>query len=228
NDKLLVKQYIEERSRTIFLAVDVSQSSIFGSGEHNKNARIVELASVLALVAQHGKYHVGLLLFSDKICEYIPPASSLRHVHHIMERMLSFKPQQSKTDISKALQHLLSVKKSDAIVFLISDFIYDKLDTYLTQAARNYDLIAVRCLDANEKIIPSVGFITVEDLETGELVELDLRNTRSNGVKRFLATRLEEQNKLFRRSGVDLFEVSPERSDYLSEMVKFFRRRMMY
>lgn len=228
NDKLLVKQYIEERSRTIFLAVDVSQSSIFGSGEHNKNSRIVELASVLALVAQHGKDHVGLLLFSDDICDYIPPASSLRHVHRIMERMLSFKPKQSKTDISKALQHLLSIKKSDAIVFLISDFIDDRLDTYLAQAARRYDLIAVRCLDANEKAIPAVGFITVEDLETGELIELDLRNTRDNNVRRFLAARVDEQDTLFRRCGIDLFEVSPDRTDYLSEMVKFFRRRLMY
>jgi uncharacterized protein (DUF58 family) len=228
NDKLLVKQYIEERSRTIFLAVDVSQSSIFGSGTHNKNSRIVELAAVLALVAQHGKDHVGLLMFSDTIEAYIPPGSSLHHIHHIMETMLSFKPKQSTTDISKALQHLLSVKKSDAIVFLISDFIDDKLDTYLAQAARKYDLIAVRCLDANEKMIPSVGFITVEDLETGELLELDLRNTRNNEVKKFLTARIDKQDKLLRRCGVDLFEVSPDRTDYLAAMVNFFRRRMQY
>src|SRR5579863_1534495 len=228
NDKLLVKQYIEERSRTIFLAVDVSQSSLFGSGKHNKNSRIVELASVLALVAQHGKDHVGLLMFSDTIEAYIPPGSSLHHIHRIMETMLSFKPKQSTTDISKALQHLLSIKKSDAIVFLISDFIDDALDTYLAQAARKYDLIAVRCLDANEKMIPSVGFITVEDLETGELLELDLRGTRNNDVKNFLAARIDKQNRLLRRCGVDLFEVSPERTDYLSEMINFFRRRMMY
>ena len=113
-------------------------------------------------------------------------------------------------------------------MFLISEFVDDKLDTYLAQAARKYDLIAVRCLDANEKVIPAVGFITVEDLETGELIELDLRNTRNNSVKKFLAARVEEQNKLLRRCGVDLFEVTPERTDYLSEMVKFFRRRMMY
>jgi uncharacterized protein (DUF58 family) len=219
NDKLLVKQYIEERSRTIFLAVDVSQSSLFGSGKQNKNSRIVELASVLALVAQHGKDHVEA---------YIPPGSSLHHIHHIMETMLSFQPKQSTTDISKALQHLLSVKKSDAIVFLISDFIDDKLDTYLAQAARKYDLIAVRCLDANEKLIPAVGFITVEDLETGELVELDLRNSRNNEVRRFLTARVDTQNKLLRRCGVDLFEVSPERTDYLCEMINFFRRRMQY
>jgi uncharacterized protein (DUF58 family) len=145
-----------------------------------------------------------------------------------MQTMLSFKPKQSKTDISQALQYLLAIKKSDAIVFLISDFIDETLDTYLAQAARKYDLIAVRCLDANEKAIPAVGFITVEDLETGELIELDLRDRRNNEVKRFLTARLEKQNKLLRRCGVDLVEVSPQKADYLSEMVTFFRRRMMY
>src|SRR5213075_790032 len=33
NNKMLVKQYIEERSRTIILAVDVSYSGFFGSGD---------------------------------------------------------------------------------------------------------------------------------------------------------------------------------------------------
>jgi uncharacterized protein (DUF58 family) len=227
-NKLLVKQYIEERSRTVFLVVDVSQSSMFGSGKNNKYSRIVELASVLALVAQHGKDHVGLLLFSDTVEEYIPAGSSLQHVRHILDRMLSFTPKQSQTNISLALQHLLATKKSDAIVFLISDFIDESLDAYLAQAARKYDVIAVRCLDTNEKVIPAVGFITVEDLETGELVELDLRDRRNNDVKRFLAARIDQQTTLFKRRGVDLVDIEPERHDYLAEMVKFFRRRMMY
>ncbi len=228
NDKLLLKQYVEERSRTIFLVVDVSHSTIFGSGLNNKYSRIIELASVLALVAQHGKDRVGLLLFSDKVEEFIPPGSSLRHIHYVIEHMFTFKPSVSKTDISQALKHLLTIKKSDAIVFLISDFIDETLDTYLTQAARRYDLIAVRCLDSNEMSVPAVGFIMVEDLETGEVVELDLRNTRNNNVKKFLTERINKQNKLLRRCGVDLVDVSPERDDYLADMIKFFRRRMMY
>lgn len=228
SNKLLVKQYIEERSRTIFLAVDVSQSSIFGSGENSKHDRIIELASILALVGQHGKDQVGLLLFSDVIEEFIPAGSSLSHVHRILNRMFSFTPKQAKTNISHALQHLLAIKKGDAMVFLISDFIDDMLDTYLAQAARAYDLIAIRCLDTNEKIMPAVGFITVQDLETGELVELDLRNTRNNEVKTFLTLRVEQQTKLFKRRGVDVIDIAPERHDYIAEVVKFFRRRMMY
>ena len=227
-NKLLVKQYIEERSRTILLAVDVSLSTAFSSHQSHKYNRIAELACVLALVAQHGKDHVGLLLFSDTIEEYIPAGSSLSHIHRIMDSLLGYTPKKSTTNISLALQRLLAIKKNDAIVFLISDFIDDALDTYLAQASRKYDLIAVRCLDKNEKAMPAVGFITVEDLETGELVELDLRGRANNDVKRFLAARIEKQNTLFKQRGVDLVDVSPDRDDYLVEMVRFFRRRMMY
>jgi hypothetical protein len=132
NDKLLVKQYIEERSRTIFLVVDVSQSSLFGSGTQNKNSRIVELASVLALVAQHGKDHVGLLLFSDKVELYIPAGSSLSHIHRIIENILSFIPRQSKTDISHALQHLLLANIIDNAELCDGIFITTKATRNLT------------------------------------------------------------------------------------------------
>jgi len=228
NNKLLIKQYIEERSRTIYLAVDVSHSSIFGSGISNKQERIAEIASVLALVAQHGKDRVGLLLFSDEIEEYVPPANSLQHIHALMEKLLTIRPRRAHTNISVALKQLLSTKKSDAIVFLISDFIDDKLETYLGQASKRFDVIAVRCLDANEKMMPPVGFVMTQDLETGDLIELDIRHKNSFHIKNVLAGRLESQNKLFQKHRIDLFEISPERTDYLIKLVRFFRQRMMY
>lgn len=225
NNKLLLKQYIEERSRTIFLVVDVSQSSFFGSGKLSKQNRIAELASVLALVAQHGKDQVGLLLFSDEVEAYIPPQTSISHIRHIIETIFSFTPKQTNTNITKALQHLFSVYKKDAIIFLMSDFIDNGLETYLAQAAKKYDLIAVRCLDNNEKQIPPVGFITIEDVETGELIELDLSQ---EGIQHALAHRIKKQDLVFKRRGIDLIDITPDKDDYIVEMVKFFRRRMMY
>ncbi len=59
------------------------------------------------------------------------------------------------------------------------------------------------------------------------MVELDIRSKRGQEITAFLTERLKEQNKLFKRSGVDLIEVSPEKEDYLVDMVRFFRRRMM-
>lgn len=227
-DKLLIKQYIEERSRTIFLMVDISRSREFGALNHTKHIVFAEIASVLALVAQHGKDRVGLILFSNEVELYVPPANNLNHVRVIMEHLFVYKSKYDKTNVSTALEYMLSLKKSDAMVFLFSDFIVDDVDTYLGQVAKRHDLIAFRCLDEHEKMLPAVGFITVEDLETGELVELDVRSLRQNEVGNFLNTRLEEQNKIFKKYGIDLFDISLDKKDYIPDIVKFFRRRMMY
>lgn len=227
-DKILVKQYIEERSRTIFLVVDVSRSREFGSTQQNKQLLLAEIASILAFVAQHGKDRVGLILFSDGVELYVPPASSINHVRAIVEHLFTYKAKQAKTNVTSVLEYLLALKKSDAIVFLLSDFIFDDLDVYLGQVAKKYDLIAVRCLDTYEKSFPAVGFLTVQDLETGECVELDMRSIQNSGVEKFLGARVEEQNKVLKKYGVDLLDVVPERGDYIPDIIRFFRRRMMY
>src|SRR5579862_8407903 len=79
-DKLLVKQYIQERNRTVILAVDVSASTLFSSDDALKSDIIAQLASVLALVADYGKDTVSLLLFSDEIELFIPAGRGRQHV----------------------------------------------------------------------------------------------------------------------------------------------------
>lgn len=226
-NKLLIKQYIEERSRTVIVAVDISYSTIFGSAQNNKQERIVQAAAVLALAAHYNKDHVGLLLFADGVKEYVAPGASLSHVHRIIQKLLTVQPTTSKTDISQAFKYLLAAQKSSAIVFFISDFIDNDFSGYLAPTAKKFDLIAVRCLDQNEKLLPSIGFITVQDLETGELVELDTRNSSSYGIKRFLNARLDAQNKLLKKNRVDLCELSLDSTQYLNDIVRFFKRRAM-
>ena len=66
-NKFLVKQYIEERNRTVLLAVDVSASTLFSSTNYLKSDLVAQIASVLTLVADYGKDHSSLVLFSDEI-----------------------------------------------------------------------------------------------------------------------------------------------------------------
>ena len=91
-NKLMVRQYIEERSRSIILAVDVSASVFFGSAQHSKHEVMVELAAVIALVGDLAKDRVGLFLFSDKVELFIPPNSGQKHVRFILEKLFSYKP----------------------------------------------------------------------------------------------------------------------------------------
>jgi len=122
-DKLLVKQYIQERNRTVILAVDVSASTLFSSDDALKSDIIAQIASVLALVADYGKDTVSLLLFSDEIELFIPAGRGRQHVRLIMEKLFSYKAARKKTNLAVALDRLITLARSDGIVFLISDFI---------------------------------------------------------------------------------------------------------
>ncbi len=223
---LLVKQYIEERSRTIMIAVDVSGSGIFGSIANLKQDTMAQIASVLALVAHFGKDRVGLMLFSETVELYIPPARGRSHVQKCMETLFSYKPRQQKTNITAIFKKFAQLKYKDMVGFIISDFIDDAVDqAYLAPICKKYDIIGIRCLDTHEQSLPSFGFIPMHDPETGDDILIDVRT--SDHITHFLTERVTEQNKLYKRNGMQILDVK-NNDDFVGDLITFFRRRMRY
>lgn len=227
SNKLLVKQYIEERNRAVILAVDISQSSFYSSSPELKIAVLKEIAAVLALVADYGKDQAALLLFTDEIEVFIPPAKGIKHIHKIMEALFSYKPKNKGTNIDCVLERLAKIRRKDSIVFLLSDFITSINEKKLYIVSKIYDLVAVRCIDKNEHMLPRVGFVTVQDLETNENLIVDTRRKKGSAIKIFLEQRLYAQENMFKKYGIDYLNVSPQKP-FIGDIIIFFRRRMMY
>ncbi|HIN71673.1 MAG TPA: DUF58 domain-containing protein, partial [Dehalococcoidia bacterium] len=61
-----IRKYQEERELTVFLAVDASGSSDFGTTGQFKRELAAELAAVLSFAATTNNDKVGLLIFTDK------------------------------------------------------------------------------------------------------------------------------------------------------------------
>src|SRR5258705_2971003 len=162
---------------------------------------------MLSLVDHYAKDRAGVILFSDDVECYIPPAQGLLHVRTIMQTLFTHKPSGRRTNISVALQKILKVRRKDSVVFLLSDFISTQFESPLRSVALLNELIAVRYLDMNEKRLPAVGFITVEDIETGSAYLVDVRSAGAATLNQFLTERLENQNRLFRKYGIDILDV---------------------
>ena len=225
-DKLMLRQYIEERSRCIILAVDVSVSSFFGSSKKTKHQVMCELAGALALAGDHAKDRVSLLLFSDVAELFIPPNTGQKHVRYLLEQLFSYTPKHKKTSVTAALEHIAKLNVKDAVVFLISDFIGPSFDKALGIVAKKYDTIAIRCLDKNELTMPRVGFLSLIDDETGVEATIDTRSGTSP-INKYCNERLFKQNKIFSTSGVDLLDIKSTQP-YVHDMVRFFKKRMLY
>ena len=85
-----IKIFEEERELTVMLLVDISPSAFFGSSKQMKNEMITEICAVLAFSAINNNDKVGVLFFSDKIEEFIPPKKGKPHVLRIIRELLEF------------------------------------------------------------------------------------------------------------------------------------------
>lgn len=221
-DKLLVREYIEERNRVIMLVVDGSASTFFGSSEELKNEVFAQIGSVLALVADYGKDQVGLILFSDQVQTVIPPKNGRQHTRLIMETLFAHQPA-GLTSLEPAFQRLIQMNRKDAIVFLISDFVvpagYEKL---LRIVAKKYDTVAIRCLDQREQDLPNIGFLSVRDSETGAT---GLLKTGSKDLAMHMKEWYTEVGFTLKKCGAEVMDLEVQKP-FMGELVRFCRQRM--
>lgn len=225
--KMLFKQYREDRSRTIMLVVDVSASAFFSSTNGEKNDLMAQIATVLALVSSYAKDKIGLILFSDEIECFMPPATGEVHTRCVVETLFSYKPRKIKTDFSCVYERLAQLNRKDAMVFLISDFINAASQRFLTTVVARYEMVAIRCSDDFESSLPAVGFVQTQDMETGELVTLDLRSSSLGRIKKQIDEQKLQHDTLFRRYQIDVLDMKVGQP-FMGDLVKFFRRRMHY
>lgn len=226
NDAPFVKQFEEERELTVILAADVSASGRFGSGGRTKAEIAAELCGVLAFAAVSNKDKVGLLLFSDHVEKYIPPAKGRSHVLRIIRELLTYQPQGVGTDLRPPLETLGRVLKRKATVFLVSDFWVGDFSHNLRTVARRHDCVAVRLRDPREAQLPDVGIVHWRDAETGQDLLVD---TGSPAVRQQLEERAARHDRKLerelQRSGVDLVDVDATGS-YVEPLHHFFAARV--
>ena len=224
--KMLVRQYLEERNRTIIIAVDISSSSFFSSTTHLKYEAISQVAAILALVSDYGKDNVGLLIFSDKVHEFVPPKRGHLHITILLHKLFSQKQTESGTNISEALFYIGMHVKRGSLVFMVSDFIEERsFEKQLLIVTKKISLVAVRCLDKQEQDIFIPAFVNFQDLESGDCIALDSSN---NGlIQRYLQERIVSQDKIFKRCRVEILEIR-HHQNYVVSIIKFFKKRMLY
>ena len=231
-----VKIFTEEREITVMLVVDLSASGLFG-----KRAKIdvmAEIAALLAFSAIKNNDRVGLILFSDRVEKFIPPKKGRGHVMRVVSEVLNAKPEGTGTSIATGLERLSALKKK-SVAFLISDFIDQSempkkgrrrhdLFPYQHQlglAAGRHDLIGVEVRDQLERELPATGLTLVEDIETGELLELDFSDRKVRAY--FTEAVLKEQaqrERAFQKRGVDYIRVNTE-DDIVVPLTQLFKKR---
>ncbi len=219
-----VRRYVEERELTVMLVVDASGSMNFGSGETTKAETMAEAAATLAFSAIRNNDKVGLLVFTDQVETYIPPAKGRRQVLRVIREVLYTTPERKATDMAKALEYISHVLTRRAIVFVISDFLAGGYAKPLDVAARRHDVVCLQVEDPREAAVPAIGMIELEDAETGRRRIVNLTPALAKAMTFNTLQRKAQLKQELARRKADLIELEAGQSP-VQPLLRFFQKR---
>jgi uncharacterized protein (DUF58 family) len=225
-----VKKYREERQLTVVFVVDASASGSVGSGESTKREQAVEMAGVLALSAVRSDHRVGLAVFTDAVELFVPPARGRAHTFRLVRDLVEFEPRGRGTNLALALRLVRERLRRRAVVVILSDFLLgqaglEQARPELRALAQRHDVVAIRIGDKLDRQLPWVGLLTLEDAETGEVVEVDTASASHRARVDAIAKEVDGRiRSIARGAQVDLLEVDTLRP-YLGPLIGFFRAR---
>ncbi|MBK9606850.1 MAG: DUF58 domain-containing protein [Betaproteobacteria bacterium] len=219
-----VREFQEDREITAWFLLDLSGSVDFGSREVKKRELSVELVTVLArLLTRYGN-RVGAVIYRNGRIQVVPPRGGRRQVLHLIDRMQRIDEQSDgmETDLAGLLRSAEQAIKRRSAVFIVSDFISTPgWERALSLLARRHEIVAARLFDPLELALPDLGFVVLQDAETGEQLFVD---TQDKGFReRFQDGALRREAALrsaLAHAGVDCLELATD--DNLGEALLRF------
>lgn len=223
-----VRQFTEDRELTAWFVLDLSGSLDFGSQDRSKRAVSAEFVALLSrLLTRHGN-RVGALLYGNEVDAVLPPKSGRTHVLHLLQRVRTHEVLQAdqSTQLHDLLLRAAPLMPRRSMVFVVSDFISSPgWEKPLAQLAQRHEVLAVRLYDPAEMELPDIGFLTLQDAETGEQLMVD---THDPGFRKRFAQAAEQREsalrEAFAQASVDTLELATD-EDTIDALLRFIDMR---
>ena len=213
-NRLMSKQYIEERDLSIYFIVDVSDSMIFGSQNKLKAEYSAEIVAALSHLIINSSDNAGLIMFSGKASKIILPSRS-KNQFFIMTKYLSEGNLYGGAfDFSKAIEFVLKTAKPRSVVIFLSDFLHVKKDIEkdLRLLSTKFETMALMIRDPMDEELPKGNYkLYIQDpySQNQMLIDPELAASRYSQIS--LKQKVFVKN-LFKKSGIDLLDMKTDES----------------
>ncbi|MBI3873194.1 MAG: DUF58 domain-containing protein, partial [candidate division Zixibacteria bacterium] len=124
SDRYFVKEFEEETNLKSYILFDASRSMQYTSGTVTKFTYAAQLGAALAFLMLKQRDAVGLVVFDEKIRNYIPPKSASVHLHALLSTIAGVEPA-STTDAGVALHEMADRIKRRGLIIVLSDLFDD-------------------------------------------------------------------------------------------------------
>jgi len=195
--KYYIKRYEEETNLKAYIILDHSNSMGYRSGDITKLDYAKALASALSYLMLSQQDAIGLLTYSEKLTNYIPPRSIKTYLNVILQELYNVQPSGG-TNTSQILHTLADRIKKRGLIIIISDLI-DEPDKLLLGLQhfrhQKHEVILFHIQDEQELKFAFKNETEFIDSETGEKITVSPWQVRQdylnvyNDVTEYLKTK---------------------------------------
>jgi uncharacterized protein (DUF58 family) len=170
-DRYFIKEYEDETNLRAYLLLDTSASMDYSSNGVTKFDYGCTLTASLAYLILRQQDAAGLVTFSNRIENIIPPRAKRDYLTQIVHALENHGPG-GETNVAKILEEIAGQMKRRGMVILVSDLLDEPAP--ILKALRLFrfkgnDVIVFHILDQAELDLPFEGNILFEDLEAANI-----------------------------------------------------------
>jgi uncharacterized protein (DUF58 family) len=213
--KLLVKQYNEERNLKILFLIDVGSNMVFGSTKKIKCEFAAELVLAFSNVILGSNDRVGFILFSEKINYFIECKGGIKHIEFLIDVLSKASNYGGITNLDGALDFALdSLDNSISSVILVSDFlnVTNETEKKLGFLSGRFETMALSIKDPLDVTLPDVDKeVILENPITKKQLLINPKIAKFN-YEKYASEQIELVKKIFERTGTDYLNLNTEES----------------
>ncbi len=218
-----VRTTIADRELETWVLADLSGSLGYGTALCEKRDLAVAATAAVGFLTQRTGNRVGAVGLGGAD-EFIVPARQGRmHLHALLHRLVEgARHAHGATDLAHGLRRIHGTARRRGLVVIISDFLdRSAWELPLRALATRHETVCIELVDPRELQLPDVGVVSLEDPESGRILEIQ---TSDAGVReRFAAAAAEQRDRIassIRGAGSDHLVLRTDR-DWLLDLARF-------
>ena len=207
SERMYLKRYRGETNTLITIVLDSSKSMHYGSRGMEKLEYARFLTASLAYLAHLQRDASGLIVFDGKVRSFIPPASKQGQLMRILHTINQSEAGTTETNFTEPLSTLTDYLAKRSVIAVVSDFWEEPEEVMKAIGplrARGNEIILFQVLDPDELDPKFKGPMLLEDLESGESMQVSPDYAKRE-YKTKMEAHLEDLKKKATAQGVHYF-----------------------
>lgn len=225
-NKLLAKQYVEERDLKIYFVVDVSGGMLFGSGPILKAEYAGQIVCALTHLIMGSGDNAGLIMANGDIRKLIPASKSKNQFFLIVSELNKIEEYGGRMDFDKTTRFLLNTLAKNSVVILVSDFLHvgKDFDRNLKLLSTRFETLAFMVRDSLDEQLPESSYqMVIQEPNTKNQILLD-SDFAKEAFRRNAAVQKKIVENAMKDSRIDFLEMYTKDS-FINPLIAFLRQR---